>query len=196
MNTDMYLGLSEAAKAHMPVRFDELERHCRQPPKDWQRFLSEYIWMVIKTGMSEENARLVYDRVWPLARQGHNVAHVFTHKQKASAINSVALHANTHFITYTRARDKLEFLGTLPWVGPKTKWQLAQNLGVDVVEDDNTLARIANQRNETQDEMLDRLSRDCGHRRATVAWVLLYAIEHNLLALEDEEDAQSELAGI
>lgn len=188
MKPEMYLGLAEAVKRTRAgaSRIHELEVYRRKPPKDWQRFLSEYIWMVISTGMGERNAQILYNEVWPLAKREQNVAHVFPHKQKASAINSVALHANTHFITYTRAKDKAEFLATLPWVGPKTKFRLAQNLGADIVEHDHVLARIAHEQDETQDEMLDRLSKQTGHRRATVAWVLLYAVEHHLLTLEDE----------
>ena len=71
---------------------------------------------------------------------------IFNHPGKISAIGSIcAKVAHTGFnIIHEKIRNEgIDFLQTLDFVGPITKYHLAKNIGLDVVKPDRHLVRLA-----------------------------------------------------
>lgn len=135
-------------------------------------FLNEYIWVVLNSGMKNQVADKIYKRVISSLTTGQPVNTVFRHSGKAWAITHVCSEASTYFKGYQKAKDKLAYLQTLPWIGPITKYHLARNLGIDCVKPDRHLIRIAGASGTTPDALCRYLSGQSGDRIGVVDVVL------------------------
>ncbi len=135
-------------------------------------FLSEYIWVIVNSGMKNQIARKIFERITTAIKSGVPINTVFGHKGKVKAICTVMSKTKQYFAEYQQAKDKLEYLITLPWIGPITKYHLAKNLGHDCVKPDRHLVRIARQHNTTCQELCQRLAKETGLRIATIDVVL------------------------
>lgn len=142
------------------------------PPTDAETFAGEAIWVICCSGMKEQVARLIQDRVWAALRARRPVFTGFKHKGKAAAIDDIWERRNWWFAEFLKASDKVEFCGTLPWIGTITKWHLAKNLGVDCAKPDRHLERIAAACHTTPHDLCARLAAETGDRIATVDLVL------------------------
>lgn len=127
---------------------------------DAQQFWMEYAWVVINSGMKNQVARGIWDRVRPVVERGGSASEVFKHIGKAAAIDRVWKSRRTLFYHYKLAADKMEFLRRLPWIGPITCWHLAKNFGADVAKPDRHLERIAGAGR--THELCARLSKESG----------------------------------
>jgi hypothetical protein len=195
MTPERYKELLAELRQREHGKVEELEIECRKGPRTNLRFLSEYIWAVLRSTQSEAQSKAIYDQVWPVAKVAVStgvidVTEMVGHVGKAKAINEMVKNYNTCFLDYVKADDKVEFVASLPWVGKATKWILAVNLGADVVPPDDNLEHLAHVCAETQDELLARLAAGEKQRSQTVAWVLRWALEQKLITLEDENDDQ------
>src|SRR5581483_8025787 len=56
------------------------------PPETADVFVSEYVWVVLNSGMKAEVARRIWERVWAAVRRGDLVSTVFRHPGKARDI--------------------------------------------------------------------------------------------------------------
>lgn len=99
-----------------------------------EQFISEYIWVVLNTGMKEQVARKIYDKFM----SGYNFDEI-RHPQKKKAILKVCADMDKYFVGIIG----LEELEKLPFIGPVTKYHLARNLGMDVAKPDRHLVRLA-----------------------------------------------------
>lgn len=136
-------------------------------------FFVEYTWVVICAGMKEQIARKILDtKVLPAIIKKIPVYKVYKHVSKAKAIEHVWTRQHEIFEAYKKAKDKIEFLVTLPWIGNITKYHLARNLGVDCCKPDRHLQRIASSYGVTPLELCSRLANESGDRIGVVDIVL------------------------
>lgn len=138
---------------------------------EWQRarnlelltepeFLREAAWVILASGMKESVIRQRFGAVsrafheWQSAqaiterskRCFIKAMKVFAHAGKNAAIVEIAkIVADRGFaaIKCEIREHSVEFLQTLPYIGPITSYHLAKNIGHDVVKPDRHLVRIA-----------------------------------------------------
>lgn len=95
----------------------------------------------------------------------------------------------------TNDNSLVEWCGTLPWVGNKTKYHLAMNCGADVCKPDIHLCRVAEHQGQTVHGLCRRLSVYGGsfspgrktvvvNRISVVDRVLWYALKDEFLVLD------------
>lgn len=135
-------------------------------------FFAEYGWVVINSGMKNQVARKIWDKIKGALIDGRDISEVFNHKGKVKAIKHVWLNQCRLFDDFKKAGDKLSFLEKLPWIGKITKFHLAKNLGYDYVKPDRHLVRIARTFGFTPYEMCVRLSTVTGDRLSVVDTVI------------------------
>lgn len=137
-----------------------------KPISDVNTFFCEYMWVVINSGMKNQIAKLIYDR---MNKEGFDS---FGHKGKVKAIKEVHQNADKYFNDYLKADDKLAFLGTMPFIGKITKYHLAKNYGLDFCKPDRHLERIAKKYKTTPFELCNKLSKETGLRIGTVDLII------------------------
>lgn len=108
--------------------------------EDWY-FYYQYVWVVLNAGMKEQIARKICDRFFEEKR-----FEVIGHLGKRDAIKEAALHYKEWFgklKSFKTQSARINYLETLPWIGPITKYHLARNIGIDTVKPDRHLVRLA-----------------------------------------------------
>jgi len=168
MKTEQYLDLKQRVAVEYGSEIDWAAN--LKPCEDADRFSYEAIWVVLNAGMKAQVARKIEGRILPLLQRGESSAGGFGHKLKCRAIDEIWLHRESLFVCYQAANDKLDYLQSLPHIGPVTKFHLARNLGLDVCKPDRHLVRIAGQ--ETPTVMCQRLSNATGDRIGLVDCVI------------------------
>jgi hypothetical protein len=123
-------------------------------------FLREFAWVVLCSGMSERNIRVVFPHIssaffdWQSAvaiTQNKNACRtralrVFGHRGKITAIIASARWIVANGVEFLRSglnTSGPDFLLELPYMGPATSKHLAKNLGVKTGKPDRHLVRIA-----------------------------------------------------
>lgn len=140
------------------------------PVADSHTFWCEYSWVVLNSGMKEQIARQIWQRVRPAVEAGQSASSVFGHKGKSAAIDYVWTNRERLLAEYLAAADKVEWCDTMPFVGSITKWHLAKNYGHDCAKPDRHLVRIAGA--EGPHALCERISKATGDRIATVDVVI------------------------
>lgn len=176
MKVDTYLDLKQAIIDQGYA--DEIDwaddlKPCDSPLAFWV----EYSWVVLNSGMKNQVARKIWDRILESLKEnlGSSVpfaSRVFGHKGKAKAIEEMWWARESRFYEYRKSDNKIEFLKSLPWIGDITKYHLAKNLGFDCCKPDRHLVRIAKSFNTTPEALCKRLSIETGDRVATVDLVI------------------------
>lgn len=152
---------------------DEYEWSQRvQAPTDALAFFCEYGWVVVNSGMRNQVAARIWERITAALGRGEPVASAFGHPGKAEAIQRVWDEREAFYADYLAADDKIAYLVGLPWIGEITKWHLAKNFGVDCAKPDRHLVRLAAAEGTTAEGLCQRLARATGDRIATVDLVL------------------------
>lgn len=104
-------------------------------------FLDQYVWCVLSAGMAWHSVRSIYDHY-----KGYGVDGI-GHPGKRHAIRDVTDTIDSWYRKLqwhiADPKDVTDFLETMPWIGPVTKWHLAKNLGFDVIKPDRHLVRLA-----------------------------------------------------
>ncbi len=163
-----------------------------QMVSDALSFWREYAWVVINSGMKNQVARGIWEKVRPEVEGGGSASTVFGHKGKAEAIDRIYAGRETLLAQFLSSKDRMEFLWELPWIGETTRWHLAKNYGVDCAKPDRHLLRIAGR--EGVDHLCSRLAGSSGDRIATVDLVLWRASNLgliNTLGMERERAAEA-----
>ena len=123
-------------------------------------FLREAAWVVLSSGMRESVICLKFPAIsaafyyWQSANHvvknsetcRRHALPIFCHRQKINAIIKIAeqITAQGFKIFKNRIRNKgIDFIKTLPFMGPATSYHLAKNIGLDVVKPDRHLVRVA-----------------------------------------------------
>lgn len=150
-----------------------------QPVSCAYHFWLEYAWVVLNSGMKNQIAQKIWDKVRPVVEAGRSASEVFGHVGKCKAIDYVWQHREKLFQDYLKDTDKIEFLKILPWIGPITCWHLAKNYGFDCAKPDRHLVRIAGA--EGVDTLCRRLAAATHDRVATVDLVIWRAANLGLV---------------
>lgn len=142
-------------------------------------FWLEYSWVVLNSGMKNQIAKQIWDKVRPHVLGGGLAGEVFGHKGKAAGIDHVYANRTMLLAQYLAAEEKVAWLTSLPWIGGITCWHLAKNFGHDCAKPDRHLVRIAGEEGVTP--LCERISLATGDRVATVDLVLWRAANLGLL---------------
>jgi hypothetical protein len=153
------------------------------PPTDAWAFFCEYEWVVLNSGMRNQVAVIIRERVHAALERGLPVSSAFRHPGKAAAIQAVHDDRERWLARYLGADDKLAFCKSMPWIGLITCWHLAKNLGVDCAKPDRHLTRLAERYATTPHDLCAGLASATGDRVGTVDLVLWRAAN---LGLVDE----------
>lgn len=171
MDLDLYKRLKQQVLASPYAHDIEWVESVGECPNA-DAFFLEYAFVVCNSGMKEQIARKIFNRVMEARKGGKSASTVFGHKGKAAAIDLVFSRRQELFDQYKQASDKLAFLESLPWIGGITKYHLAKNFGVDCCKPDRHLVRIALNYSTTPEEMCRRVAAATGDRVATVDMVI------------------------
>jgi len=168
---DLKAKVSAAGYAH------EIDwAHELAPVQRSWRFYLEYIWVVVNSGMKEQIARKIYERIIDALGKDEMPPTVFGHKAKAQAMVEVLASLKDTFHKYRAIKSdegRIEFLQTLPWIGPITKYHLAKNLGITTIaKPDRHLVRIAERVGLTAQELCEKISGVTGDTVAVVDLVI------------------------
>lgn len=143
-----------------------------QPCTNGHDFLMEYVWVVLNSGMKNQIARQIFDRIVKAWGNGEETWTAFGHKGKVKAIDQVRSNYPDYFQMYLDVEDKISYLKSLPFIGGITCYHLAKNLGHDCAKPDRHLIRIAEHYKTTPEALCKKLSDETGERVATVDLVL------------------------
>lgn len=142
------------------------------PPPNATEFACEVIFVICNSGMRYTVALGIFNRVMDALEAGQSATTAFHHRGKTAGIDYVWQQRPQLFAAYVAAADKLEYLETLPWVGPITKYHLAKNFGLDFCKPDVHLQRLADVHKTTPQALCEDLAKCTGYRIATVDTLL------------------------
>lgn len=158
---------------------------------DWQRnlqecdnyvtFIDEAIWVILNSGMKEQIARQISNRIKAALIEGRDISEVFGHKGKVAAIKLLLHKGHELFAEYCKSENKIEYLKTIPFIGNITCYHLAKNLGHDCVKPDRHLVRVANKYNLTPDELCETISKETGEKKCVIDIIIWRACNLQLL---------------
>lgn len=186
MNTAEYLELKAAvieAGYYDDIRWAESIGPCQSADD----FALEHAFVVCNSGMRAQIARPIFEKVKLALFNGEPVSAVYGHAEKAEAIENVWCSRVAwfdHWNTVARllsVNDQLDWLQSLPWIGPITRYHLAKNLGVDCCKPDRHLVRIAAEGGELPEALCARLAKATGDRVATVDTVIWRAANQGMI---------------
>lgn len=106
------------------------------------QFFHEYVWCVLNAGMKEQVARKIYNRF----KEKFDLSEI-RHEGKREAIKKGMKQYKTWFTEVLASDNQIDYLESLPWIGPITKYHLARNIGIDCVKPDRHLMRLAEEFN-------------------------------------------------
>ena len=174
MEKEKYLALKSQVENSGWGEDIEFYKNCHEPT-DPDYFFHEYSWVVVSSGIKNQIARKIYNKILDALDRNQPFTEVFFHSAKASAMQSVYDNRARFFEAYQKAPDKLAYLETLPFIGPITKYHLAKNFVMDVCKPDRHLVRISEMYNTTPEELCRKLSEETGDKVAIVDVVLFRA---------------------
>ncbi len=148
---------------------------------DSATFCQEFIWIVCNSGMKNQIAAKIYEKILNAIIEKRDISEVFGHKGKVSAIKHVIKNQVKLFKEYCFSENKLEFCKSLPWIGDITKYHLAKNLGMDCIKPDRHLVRIAKQYGTDCFVMCKNISDRIGDKVRTVDLVIWRAANLGLI---------------
>jgi hypothetical protein len=151
------------------------------PPKDADDFASEAIFVICNSGMKNTIARRIFDRIMPIILSGGSAHQGFGHEGKSTAIDLIWSTRAELLAGYVAAADKVEFCGSLPWIGGITKYHLAKNFGADVAKPDVHLQRLADHYLTTPQAMCEALSAETGLKARTIDLLLWRACAEGII---------------
>lgn len=143
-----------------------------KPPVNEISFFIQYLHVVLNSGMKNEIANKIFDKIIAAINNNIPISKVFNHKGKVKAINIVWSNMYEIFRNYELSFDKLKYLESLPYIGKITKYHLAKNIGFDCCKPDRHLLRIAKKYKTTPEKLCKKLSELSGDKIAVVDVVL------------------------
>lgn len=154
----------------------------RIPPTEADDFARRVAFVILNGGMNSVVAKSIWARMEMSLVETGAVGDSFRHPRKAAAIDAVMARRVELFADFSESWEKgrddvIDFCGTLPYVGPTTKFHVAKLLGVDCAKPDVWLERVAEASQEGVQELCIRLASESGDRVATVDYVIWRACE-------------------
>lgn len=166
-----FLGVVKALQIRGYARDDiEWSVNCRLP-RSADIFACEVIFVICNSGMKNTVAQTIFHRVMAALKRGVPVGKVFGHARKAAAIEYLWRDRKRLRLELRKAAKEgwmLEYCGTLPHIGPVTKYHVAKNFGAQVAKPDVHLQRLADREKVSPQALCERLARQTGYRIATI----------------------------
>jgi len=166
------------------------------PPETATALFFEYGWVVVNSGMKNQIAEKIWERILVALRDGEPIATAFGHPGKVAAMQEAWDEREARFGEYlcaSAAGMVFDFIDALPWIGKITRWHLAKNLGVECAKPDRWLERVASKSAETVDSLCARLASESGDRIATVDLVIWRACNLGLWSGSERPPAEPAL---
>lgn len=135
-------------------------------------FFGEYMWVVLSSGIKNQIARLIQQRIYNAWKLGKQTITAFRHQGKVNAIDYVKRNKDLIFELYQTSNDKIRYLKDLPHIGDITKYHLAKNLGFDIAKPDRHLQRISAKYGLDTLSLCKKLATETGYRVATVDLII------------------------
>ena len=110
-------------------------------PVNKDLFFKEFSWVVINSGMKNTVAEKIFKKFWNYNSPDFSA---INHPNKNKALKKVYERLDLYFLHFTKSKNKLMFLKSLPHIGDITKYHLARNLGLNYAKPDRHLVRISN----------------------------------------------------
>ena len=108
-------------------------------PVNKDLFFKEFSWVVINSGMKNTVAEKIFKKFWNYNSPDFSA---INHPNKNKALKKVYKRLDLYFLHFTKSKNKLMFLKSLPHIGDVTKYHLARNLGLNYAKPDRHLVRI------------------------------------------------------
>ena len=113
-------------------------------------FAYECFYVVCVAGFKQDYAKAMCDKIIKLTKENKNftiedLSKIYGNKLKVKAIKTIWDNREFYknkFYELESVDDKVEFLGSLPYIGNITKYHLARNLGLDFVKYDIWIQRL------------------------------------------------------
>lgn len=156
-----------------------------------EHFLREFIFVVLSAGMKNQAVDAWFKRIW---NDGNvNPEEAKNHELKYKAIIE-GLNNHIKWFDILKSlktdRERIEYLGTLPFIGKITKYHLGRNIGIDCAKPDRWLVRISEKFNfETPRGMCEYISEEIGLKLGVVDVVLWRYCNMNPKCLEQYGDS-------
>ena len=144
-------------------------------------FRDEAIWVILNSGMKEQIARGIWEKIKQAEAAEIDIAEVFGHKGKVAAIKHIRENCKKLFEQYVLSDDKIEFLKSLPYIGSITCYHLAKNLGHDCVKPDRHLVRISDQYGMTPDKLCQQIGEMIGEKKCVIDIIIWRACNLKLI---------------
>lgn len=144
-------------------------------------FANETIWVILNSGMKEQIARKIFNRIMEALKESVDLNEVFKHTGKVKAIKDVIKNCTRYFNEWNESGHNIEYLQTLPFIGKITKFHLAKNLGLDFCKPDRHLERIAKLYQSTPERLCSEIAQETGDRIGVVDIVIWRACNLKLL---------------
>ncbi len=180
MSPEKYLDLKQSIidKGFEPdIEWAENLKICDNPID----FCFEYIFVVCNSGMKSQIAIGIYKKICKAIRSGQDISEVFGHKQKVKGIKMMIRDHIKLFQEYLKSEDKIEFCGSVYFMGDIIKYHWAKNLGVNCIKPDRHLVRISEIYNTKPLDMCQKLSDIIGDSLNTVDTVIWRAANLKLI---------------
>ena len=126
---------------------------------DKEYFAREAAWVILSSGMKESIIRVLFKEIsiaflnWSTEDIAKNydkcrkkALKIFNHRKKINAIIYIITQINKHGFSQIRnsiIENSIDYISSLPYMGPATSYHFAKNLGMDVVKPDRHLLRIS-----------------------------------------------------
>lgn len=140
--TDIYSHYQRAHNRVVAAGYQSEINWCRDMTTIEQctpkQFFEQYVWCVLNAGMKEQVAGKIYARYFEKLDPT-----TIGHLGKRAAIVKAVENYPEWFGKLKTTPYKIEYLQSLPWIGPITKYHLARNIGIDCVKPDRHLVRLA-----------------------------------------------------
>jgi len=163
-----YMAYDTIIKSGYDAEIDYIDTIKPIEKQDPYTFFLEYVWVVLNAGMKEQVARKIYERYI----EDFDISAI-RHPTKKKAVASMINIYQKKFIELIESDNKIDYLETLPWIGPITKYHLARNIGIDTVKPDRHLVRLAEMFNfESPLKMCECIQNNNGTKLGTIDVVL------------------------
>lgn len=166
-----YKAFEAVSKTKYDTEFVYIDRIPPLGKQTEENFFLEYTWVVLNAGMKEQAARTIFENFC----KDFNfdaIRHPSKRKAIEDTFNNISLHfQNLQAIKGEEAQ--IEYLETIPWIGPITKYHLARNIGIDTVKPDRHLIRLAKRFGyDTPLEMCEEIKAHNGTKVGTIDVIL------------------------
>ena len=121
----------------------EYVKRCTFETQTAGSFFIEYVFVVLSAGMKNQVVEKIMRRYFV---NGETNIKAINHKGKRKAIIEAEWQYEKWWdqvLCFETLNERLEFLESLPFIGPITKYHLARNLGIDVAKPDRHMKRVA-----------------------------------------------------